>query len=282
MSLELRCNSINKYINFSSTFLNGQSPLKNFSRRIFSSCIPLQKHENGHFSKKNHPGLKEDWESLLNNDEKRENISSIPTRRENILTVPNFLSLSRILATPYIAHLVMQGNHVWATSLLVIAGITDILDGQIARRWPSQKSAFGTALDPLGDKILITVLTLTLAKVSLLPLPLAVIIVGRDALLILAVFYLRYRTCPPPLTLKRYFDPTLVNTKLNPTTISKANTVLQVAVICMTISAPIFELSQHPALYAVWGLTGLTTIWSGLDYIFNKNTVQILKETKPE
>nr|XP_039269018.1 probable cardiolipin synthase (CMP-forming) [Styela clava] len=242
--------------------------------------VSLQRHQENNQNPETVGDAKDKWESLLDNDEKRENIASIPTRKENIFTVPNLLSFSRIVATPYIAYLVLEGNYIWATAGLIIAGITDILDGQIARRWPSQKSAFGTALDPLGDKILITVLTVTLAKANLLPLPLAVLIVGRDVLLILAVFYLRYRTCPPPLTLKRYFDPTLVNTKLNPTTISKVNTVLQVAIICMAISAPIFELSQHPALYGIFALTGLTTIWSGLDYIFNKNTVQILKEPK--
>ena len=51
--------------------------------------------------------------------------------------------------------------------------------------------------------------------------PLTALFVSRDMLLIGAVFYLRYRTCPPPVTLKRYFDPTLVNAKLAPTAISK-------------------------------------------------------------
>ena len=55
----------------------------------------------------------------------------------------------------------------------------------------------------------------------LISVALAALFVGRDVLLIGAVFYLRYKTCPPPVTLKRYFDPSLVNAKLSPTKISK-------------------------------------------------------------
>jgi len=55
---------------------------------------------------------------------------------------------------------------------------------------------------------------------------LTALFLARDASLVAAVFYLRYRTCPPPRTIKRYFDPTLVNAKLAPTTISKVGTRL--------------------------------------------------------
>lgn len=220
----------------------------------------------------------EDWENLLGNDEKKNNIGSIPTRKENIFTIPNLLSFGRILAAPYIGGLILNGQYLFASSLLVVAGITDILDGYIARRWPSQKSAFGTALDPLGDKILVSVLTVTLTKAGMLPLSLAAIIIGRDAALIVSVFYLRYRTCPPPLTLKRFFDPTLVNTKLNPTAISKYNTVLQIAALWASLTAPLFQITDSPVLIALYVVTGITTVWSGASYIFDKSTVQILKD----
>lgn len=220
------------------------------------------------------------WESLLDNDDKKSNIASIPTKRENIFTVPNLLSLSRILATPYISHLVLSEQFSLALGLFFAAGVTDVLDGQIARTWPSQRSAFGTALDPLGDKILVTVMTITLTVSGIIPWPLTVLIVGRDVLLTLSVFYLRYRTCPPPVTLKRYFDPTLVNTKLNPTSISKANTVLQMAVIWLSMCAPVWDFTGHAALNALYVVTGITTVCSGIGYIFDKSTVQILKDEK--
>lgn len=221
-----------------------------------------------------------EWESLMDNEEKKQNIASIPTRKENIFTIPNLLSFGRIVAAPFIGNMILNGDYVLASSLLVIAGVTDVLDGQIARRWPSQKSAFGTALDPLGDKILVAVLTVTLTKAGMLPMPLAFLILGRDVGLIASVFYLRYRTCPPPITIKRFFDPTLVNTQLNPTTISKVNTVLQITVLWAALVAPIFNFSNSLALKSLYFVTGATTIWSGASYIFDKTTVQILKENK--
>lgn len=221
-----------------------------------------------------------EWESLMDNEEKKQKIASIPTRKENIFTVPNLLSFGRIVAAPFIGNMILNGDYVLASSLLVIAGVTDVLDGQIARRWPSQKSAFGTALDPLGDKILVAVLTVTLTKAGMLPIPLAFLILGRDISLIASVFYLRYRTCPPPMTLKRFFDPTLVNTQLNPTTISKVNTVLQITVLWAALVAPIFNFTDSLALKTLYFITGATTIWSGASYIFDKTTVQILKDDK--
>lgn len=221
-----------------------------------------------------------EWENLMDNEDKKQNIASIPTRKGSIFTIPNLLSFGRIVAAPFIGNMILNGDYVLASSLLVIAGVTDVLDGQIARRWPSQQSAFGTALDPLGDKILVAVLTVTLTKAGMLPMPLAFLILGRDIALIASVFYLRYRTCPPPLTVKRFFDPTLVNTQLNPTTISKVNTVLQITVLWAALVAPIFHFTDSLALKMLYFVTGATTIWSGASYIFDKTTVQILKDNK--
>ena len=108
------------------------------------------------------------------------------TIRENIYTLPNLLTMSRILACPVLGWAVIDGNFTLATSLLAYAGITDLVswsackirrantnrltqvDGFIARRY-NQQTVLGTILDPAADKMLMTTLTVTLAMKGLLP-----------------------------------------------------------------------------------------------------------------
>lgn len=268
---------------FSNNFESSQEwePEKQYNLNFALKYHSDVKNSNGNRRTISEPSLnKNKWETLLDNEDKRKNISSIPTRHENIVTLPNLLSVSRIIMTPCISYLAVSEQYSLALFIFMIASFTDVLDGQIARRWPSQKSAVGSALDPLGDKILVTTLTITLSCIGIIPVPLTVLIVGRDVLLVGSVFYLRYRTCPPPVTLKRYFDPTLVNAKLSPTGISKVNTGLQMAVIWLSMCAPVFDFVSHPLLNSLYALTAVTTLWSGASYVFDKTTVKILKVDK--
>ncbi|CAK8692587.1 cardiolipin synthase (CMP-forming)-like [Clavelina lepadiformis] len=221
---------------------------------------------------------KPEWENLLENEEKKNHIESIPVKRENIYTIPNLISTLRIAVTPYLGYLIINQDFSYALGLLFAAALTDVIDGQIARRWPSQQSAVGSALDPLADKILVAVVALSLTYVKVLPIALTALFVARDLILIIAVFYLRYRTCPRPITLKRYFDPSLVNTKLSPTFISKANTVLQILVIWCSAAAPVFGYLDHSLLHTLWSISAITTVASGVSYITRKDTVRILKD----
>ena len=61
----------------------------------------------------------------------------------------------RIVAAPYLAHLIINGNFVAASGVFVLAGATDFLDGYIARNFKNQASSVGSFLDPLSDKILV-------------------------------------------------------------------------------------------------------------------------------
>eukprot|EP00124_Ichthyophonus_hoferi_P003188 Ihof_evm2s263 gene=Ihof_evmTU2s263 len=89
--------------------------------------------------------------------------------KENVITVPNFLCLGRLLSAPFIAHLIMIGSHPTALAILFAAGLSDLFDGMIARRWPSQRSIFGTAFDPFADKILMTCVIVAEGAAGLLP-----------------------------------------------------------------------------------------------------------------
>lgn len=88
--------------------------------------------------------------------------------RENIYTIPNILTFTRLAAAPVIGYLVLQDLNAWAVGLLAYAGVTDLLDGWIARRWNS-RTVVGTVIDPMADKVLMTVLTICLAAKGALP-----------------------------------------------------------------------------------------------------------------
>jgi cardiolipin synthase len=90
------------------------------------------------------------------------------TTHENIYTIPNILTLSRLLATPAIGYLVLNDQHAWAVGLFAYAGITDLVDGWIARKWNLQ-TVVGSVIDPMADKFLMTVLVGCLAVKGALP-----------------------------------------------------------------------------------------------------------------
>ncbi|CAE7208710.1 unnamed protein product [Rhizoctonia solani] len=90
------------------------------------------------------------------------------TLHENIYTIPNALTVSRILACPVLGWAILEGRYGLATGLLFYAGVTDWVDGYIARKW-DMRTVLGTILDPAADKTLMTTLTVILAMKGLLP-----------------------------------------------------------------------------------------------------------------
>lgn len=135
-------------------------------------------------------------------------------------------------------YLILHDSHTWALGLLAYSAVTDVLDGWIARRW-DKKTVVGTVIDPMADKALMAILTVTLAIKGALPLWLATIILGRDAGLGVAAIYYRWISLPPPKTFSRYWDFSLPSAEVHPTTISKYNTFLQLALIGLTTAAPV-------------------------------------------
>ena len=97
---------------------------------------------------------------------------STPTKKpeihENLYTIPNILTFSRLLSTPIIAYLILHDKPYLATSLLLYAGLTDLVDGWIARRY-NLKTVVGTIIDPMADKFLMITLTGALACTGAMP-----------------------------------------------------------------------------------------------------------------
>lgn len=102
----------------------------------------------------------------------------------------------------------------------------------------------GSVVDPMADKLLVTVLTITLAMKGLLPVWLAVIILGRDVGLAISAIYYRYISLPPPKTFMRYWDFSLPSAEVRPTTISKINTLLQLGLITASTVVPVVPINE--------------------------------------
>lgn len=200
--------------------------------------------------------------------------------RENVLTIPNLLCISRIVMSPFLGYLILQSDFHWALGVFVLASISDLLDGWIARNFESQASKMGSFLDPMADKVLIATLFLSLTYVDLIPVVLTGAIITRDLCLVAAAFYVRYKSLPPPRTLSRYFDVTHATAQLSPTAISKWNTGMQLLLVATTLAAPVFSFVDHPILHVMWYVTASTTLASAVSYLISKNTYTFLKPKK--
>jgi cardiolipin synthase len=141
--------------------------------------------------------------------------------KDNAYTIPNGLCILRIAMTPVIGTLVVYAHYPLACGLFAFAGFTDLLDGYIARHWPSQRSLLGSMLDPVADKLLVTSLFITLTYVHLIPVALTAVVILRDVCLVAGGFIRRYQLLDPPVTLKRYFDPSVSSVQITPTFFSK-------------------------------------------------------------
>jgi len=193
-----------------------------------------------------------DIEGPINISERRNG----KARRLEILTLPNILSLSRVLLTPVFI-LMMIERRPWAAFIVFLAaGATDALDGFTAR-WLRQKSTLGVWLDPIGDKVLLTaafiVLTLpALAQPNALPLWLTALCIGRDVAIAAAALALI------ALRGKQTFRPTLAG---------KASTVCQVLLIYFVLYSNAAGRSPE-ALGWLYVLTAMLTAVSWVRYGF--------------
>jgi cardiolipin synthase len=118
-------------------------------------------------------------------------VTAAPQTADRLLTLPNLLSVLRLLGVPVFLWLLL-GPHAdwWALGILALSGFTDWADGVLARKL-NQQSNFGALLDPAADRLYILATLLGLVLRSVIPLWLALVIVGRDLVLAGAVAVLR-------------------------------------------------------------------------------------------
>jgi cardiolipin synthase len=100
-----------------------------------------------------------------------------------VLNIPNLLSFGRLLLVPVFAVLILLGHVGWAITVLVVSGMSDYLDGTLARRW-GQTTRLGQMLDPIADRLYILTTLLGLAYRDVIPWWLVLLLIARDAVLI--------------------------------------------------------------------------------------------------
>jgi cardiolipin synthase len=167
------------------------------------------------------------------------------------VNIPNTLSLSRLfLVTPFLIAVIYH-NYILALILFVLAGVSDFLDGYLARRL-NQKSVLGTFLDPMGDKLLTTVAFISLALQGLVPAWLAVLVVAKDIYVGLGsgIAYLAGNVSSFP-----------------PAFWGKFSTLLQIVAIGLVLLAACLDVSPD---YLQWlfVLTGAVTVIAGVHYVW--------------
>jgi cardiolipin synthase len=166
------------------------------------------------------------------------------------MTVPNLITILRILLTPIFIIFLLNDEYLPALILFVVAGISDAADGLIARMF-NQKSKLGAFLDPLADKILLVSAFVVLSAKDDVYSWLAVIVISRDFLILLGVLILFLNS--QDFTFK-------------PSIISKMTTCLQLATVFVALSADHLPHLHQFSVYLFWA-TGLLTITSGLHYV---------------
>jgi len=107
-------------------------------------------------------------------------------------SAPNLLTLMRLIFVPFVVVAIQQKNYTWALLIFVAAGITDGLDGLLARVL-KQKTALGQYLDPIADKLLLSTMFLMLSINHIISWPVTIMVFGRD-IIILIVCTLLYVT----------------------------------------------------------------------------------------
>ena len=164
--------------------------------------------------------------------------------------IPNLICLARIVLVIPIIRSLWQEQFLLSLLLIIIAGLSDILDGYLAKK-NNWRSYLGAILDPTADKILLVSLFLTLQTMGLIPLWLTLTVITRDLMIVFGLSLYRYFVGVP--------EP-------KPTRISKFNTTLQLAFIIFVILAQGIQFPFEILAMVCGSLVFVTSILSGLDY----------------
>lgn len=198
-----------------------------------------------------------------------------------VYTIPNILTMTRIATTPFIGYFLATGQSTPAIVLFAYSCATDFVDGYIARRF-NLKSVLGSVLDPAADKFLMTVCTVALSVQHIMPWYAATLILGRDVLLSVIGMYVRWRSLPPPQTLKRFLDLSIPTHSIHPNLLGKVNTALQMFYIGGLVLLPWFDevTGWHESLAVFFEYFGYlvtaTTFCSGVSYLVGRNSAKRL------
>ena len=182
------------------------------------------------------------------------------------LTIPNLLSILRMGLIPWFAISVIDGDATRALWIFAIAGVTDALDGFIARFW-RQQSALGAYLDPLADKLLLVTAYVMLAIPNLrlglvIPAWVTALVITRDVVIVVVALVMHLA-----VGISRF----------PPSPLSKINTAAQLLAIVGVLLSSRSSVFEAIAGFLVLRVAALT-IGSGIEYIYRANRMAAQRE----
>ncbi|HWB49625.1 MAG TPA: CDP-alcohol phosphatidyltransferase family protein [Stellaceae bacterium] len=169
------------------------------------------------------------------------------------MNIPNLITLTRLMSVPLMIWLIVGQEFGVAFCVFVLAGLSDALDGFIAKRFDC-RTRLGALLDPAADKALLSsvFVALGLSEQQLLPNWLVILVVFRDVTIIGGFMLLQFLAAP------RNFDPLYI---------SKLNTLVQIALVGYVLGRLGLGFSDGVLTEILVGLTAVTTVLSGLSYL---------------
>ena len=166
--------------------------------------------------------------------------------------MPNVITFARLCAVPVAVWGVMEHRFALAFYLFLAAGLSDAVDGWLARR-NGGGNTVGALLDPVADKALLVTMYVTLAAVDVLPDWLAILVVFRDVVIVGGF-----------VVLSLLGQPVMIR----PLYVSKLNTVFQIVLVAAALFLATFDLTALTVLQVLTWTTATTTLASGASYVW--------------
>ncbi len=167
------------------------------------------------------------------------------------VNVPNLITVARFISVPFIIWLIISEELAYAFYVFVLAGLSDALDGFLARRFAT-RTRLGAYLDPAADKALLVSVYVTLGLKGALPFWLVMLVVCRDFLIIGAVLISRFLSLPVQIT---------------PLFMSKFNTTAQILLAALILGQAVFAIDLSVFVIAGIYIVAATTVISGFAYL---------------
>jgi cardiolipin synthase len=168
------------------------------------------------------------------------------------MNIPNLITLLRIILVPVIVILLIQGSFFKALIVFIVAGLSDALDGFLARVL-KQQTVLGAYLDPIADKALLASSFVTLSVLHIIPSWLTVIVISRDFIILLGISVLSIMS---------------ISVEIRPAFVSKVTTGLQLITVLLALSARCLPCGFNEIWsLALYWVTAFFTILSGLNYM---------------
>ena len=170
-----------------------------------------------------------------------------------MINIPNIISLIRLFLVPLIIFFLLDQNYSHALLVFIIAGLSDLLDGMLARLM-NLDTVLGRYLDPIADKVLLVAVFVTLGFKTLIPSWLVITVVFREVLIVGGLLL--------SIILNGHTK------EIKPLLISKINTFVQILLVILVLSKASFDLTIDVLVYYLIAICATTTITSCVMYVY--------------